>query len=75
MGLHPKEKVKGTDNGTVQVYWGVEDIHKAYQMLLDIGATEYERPNNVGGEITIASVYDPWKNIIGIIYNPDFKIA
>ena len=74
LGLHPKEKVNGIDNGTVQTYWGVEDIHKTYQMLLSLGATEYEKPNNVGGEIIIASVYDPWKNIIGIIYNPDFKI-
>ena len=74
LGLHPKEKIKGTDNGTVQTYWGVEDIHKTYQMLMDLGAAEHEKPNNVGGEIIIASVYDPWKNIIGIIYNPDFKI-
>ena len=74
LGLHPKEKTEGTDNGTVQIYWGVEDIHKTYQTLMDLGAAEHEKPNNVGGEIIIASVYDPWKNIIGIIYNPDFKI-
>jgi lactoylglutathione lyase len=74
LGLHPKERAKGTDNGTVLCYWGVEDIHEVYKSLLDLGATEHEKPNNVGEEIMVASVYDPWKNIIGIIYNPDFKL-
>lgn len=74
LGLHPKERAKGTDNGTVLSYWGVEDIHEVYKSLLDLGATEHEKPNNVGEEIMVASVYDPWKNIIGIIYNPDFKL-
>lgn len=75
LGLHPKETVKGTDNGTAVSYWGVANIEEAYQSLLDLGATKHEEPNNVGGEIVLASVYDPWKNIIGIIYNPYFKIT
>lgn len=74
LGLHPKAKAKGTDNGTVLSYWGVEDIHKAYKTLIDLGATAHEKPNNVGGEIVLATVYDPWKNIIGLIYNPEFKL-
>lgn len=74
LGLHPKEKEAGTDQGTVLSYWGVEDIHEVYNTLIALGATEHERPNNVGEDIMVASVYDPWKNIIGIIYNPDFKL-
>jgi predicted enzyme related to lactoylglutathione lyase len=74
LGLHPKEKANGTDNGTVLSYWGVEDIHKAYKSLIDLGAISHEKPNNVGGEIVLATVYDPWKNIIGLIYNPEFKL-
>jgi lactoylglutathione lyase len=74
LGLHPKEKAKGNDNGTVLTYWGVEDIHEVYKSLIDLGAIEHEKPNNVGEEIMVASVYDPWKNIIGIIYNPEFKL-
>lgn len=74
LGLHPKEKVKVTDNGTSVSYWGVENIKEVYQYLLDLGASEHEKPNNVGGDIMVASVYDPWKNIIGIIYNPEFKL-
>lgn len=75
LGLHPKENAKGNDNGTVLTYWGVENVVETYENLINLGATKHELPNNVGGEIVLASVYDPWKNIIGIIYNPDFKIT
>jgi lactoylglutathione lyase len=39
-----------------------------------LGATGHESPQTVGGEIVVASVKDPWGNIIGIIYNPEFKL-
>jgi len=71
LGLLPDDSVKG-DN--VLSYWGVEDIQIAYNHLIELGATTHEEPNNVGGELMVASVYDPWKNIIGIIYNPYFKL-
>lgn len=73
LGLLPEERpVKKGEN--VIAYWGVEDIEKSYKNLIDIGATEVEQPTNVGGVIMVASVKDPWDNIIGIIYNPEFKI-
>ena len=71
LGLLPDENKKG-DN--VMSYWGVDDINKVYNHLIDLGGTKHEEPNNVGGELMVASVYDPWKNIIGIIYNPHFKL-
>ena len=55
-------------------YWGVEDILEAYDRLIEIGAVSHEKPTNVGGKLMVASVKDPWDNIIGIIYNPEFKI-
>ena len=73
LGLLPEERpVKKGEN--VLAYCGVEDIEKSYKNLIDIGATEVEQPTNVGGVIMVASVKDPWDNIIGIIYNPEFKI-
>lgn len=74
LGLHPKEKSKGIDNGTVLSYWGVENVEEVYTSLIKMGATKHEAPNNVGGDIVLATVYDPWKNILGIIYNPHFKV-
>lgn len=40
---------------------------------LELGAKVHEKPTGVGGDIRVASVKDPWGNIIGIIYNPSFK--
>ena len=74
LGLHPKEKSTAVKTENVFSYWGVEDIHKTYRHLIDLGATKHEEPNNVGGELMVATVYDPWNNIIGIIYNPYFKL-
>ncbi|MCK8521419.1 VOC family protein [Aquimarina sp. D1M17] len=75
LGLLPEEGnevVKKSDS--VLSYWGVEDIENEYQKLLNLGAAIHEKPTNVGGEIMVASVKDPWNNILGIIYNPEFKI-
>jgi lactoylglutathione lyase len=71
LGLQPDESIKG-DN--IAVYWGIEDIQAEYDRFLSLGATAHEAPQNVGGEIMVASVRDPWNNIIGLIYNPEFKL-
>jgi|SRR5690606_8861497 predicted enzyme related to lactoylglutathione lyase len=74
LGLHPEEKEFESKSKNVFTYWGVEDIYKEYQRFLDLGATTFEEPTNVGGKIVTASVKDLWGNIIGLIYNPEFKI-
>ncbi|MDV6167231.1 VOC family protein [Flavobacterium sp. DG1-102-2] len=71
LGLQPDESIKG-DN--VVTYWGVDDIQNQYEHFISLGATEHEAPQNVGGEIIVASVKDLWGNIIGLIYNPEFKL-
>jgi len=71
LGLMPDESTVG--NNTV-TYWGVEDVKGAYERFLTLGATEDETPTDVGGDIVTASVKDPWGNIIGLIYNPHFKL-
>jgi len=73
LGLLPEgEGIASADN--VMSYWGVDMIQKSYDHLISMGATEHEKPVNVGGEIMTASVRDPWGNVIGIIYNPEFKL-
>ncbi|MEJ1240471.1 VOC family protein [Chryseolinea sp. T2] len=73
LGLLPE----GTGNSTadnVLSYWGVSDIQKSYDKLISLGASEHEKPTNVGGEIVTATVRDPWGNVIGLIFNPEFKL-
>ncbi len=73
LGLLP-EDISGEKQASVLSYWGVEDIQKEFDRLISLGATVHEPPTNVGGEIMVASVIDPWRNIIGLIYNPEFKV-
>lgn len=74
LGLLPEEKPSGEKTKNVIAYWGVNEIEKIYQHLINQGAIEHEKPTNVGGDLMVASVIDPWGNVIGIIYNPEFKL-
>lgn len=74
LGLLPEEKENPKNSENVLAYWGVEDIHSEYEHMIKSGATDHEKPTNVGGELMVASIRDPWGNVIGLIFNPDFKI-
>lgn len=74
LGLLPEDNPTSYKAEGVIAYWGVEDIEKVYNHMLNTGATEYEKPNNVGGDLMVAAVKDPWGNVVGLIYNPHFKL-
>lgn len=73
LGLQPEETA-GEKGESVFTYWGVSDVDSEYKRLLELGAKPHEAPTAVGGGIKVASVLDPWKNIVGIIFNPHFKL-
>lgn len=73
LGLVPESTRPGGAGGVV-AYWAVEDIQAAYHRAVELGATALETPNNVGGEIWVATVADPDGNPIGYIVNPDFRL-
>jgi predicted enzyme related to lactoylglutathione lyase len=74
LGLQPEEAPTTDKKASVLTYWGVEDIAAEFDRFISLGAVADEAPNNVGGEILVATVKDPWGNLIGLIYNPDFKL-
>ncbi|MFT3794016.1 VOC family protein [Flavobacterium sp.] len=74
LGLHPEEHPDTEKSASVLTYWGVNEVESEYDRLLSLGATEHEKPTNVGGEIVVASVKDPWGNTIGLIFNPEFQL-
>lgn len=73
LGLQPTDESNLAIAENVLSYWGVEKIQEAYDRLLELGAITHEPPQNVGGPILVATVKDPWGNIIGLIYNPTFN--
>jgi predicted enzyme related to lactoylglutathione lyase len=75
LGLLPTESESEINDANSITYWGVDNIEESYNNCLNKGASVHEKPTNVGGELMVASVIDPWGNIIGLIYNPDFKLA
>ena len=74
LGLLPEETSEEIKTANVLTYWGVDHVDQEYKRLLDAGATALEEPHDVGGEIIVAAVKDPWGNAIGLIYNPHFRL-
>jgi predicted enzyme related to lactoylglutathione lyase len=74
LGLIPDETPSAVKGDGVHTYWGCTNVENEYQRLLALGAIEFELPHNVGGEIVVGAVKDPWDNIIGIIFNPESKL-
>ena len=73
LGLLPEKEISEKKEATVITYWGVEDIEEVYARFIEAGATEHEKPHSVGEPLLVATVKDPWGNIVGFIYNPLFK--
>jgi predicted enzyme related to lactoylglutathione lyase len=73
LGLVPQEGKPNQNTGGVTAYWGVTDVRKTFDELIAAGASSFEDPHDVGGDIVVATVKDPWGNLFGIIYNPDFR--
>lgn len=74
LGLDPDVSKLRPGAGGAVAYWGVPDARAAFQRLLELGAREHEGVQEVGGEIKVATVLDPFGNVLGIIENPHFKI-
>jgi predicted enzyme related to lactoylglutathione lyase len=72
LGLLPDGKSGA--GGTV-AYWGVDDAAAAVARLEALGAPVVEKLQDVGEGIRVATVADPFGNLLGIIENPNFSIA
>lgn len=75
LGLLPYENEEVIHGNASTVYWAVENVDKMLEHLKGIGAQLVDEPMDVGDGVIVASVKDPWNNIVGIIFNPFFKIS
>jgi predicted enzyme related to lactoylglutathione lyase len=73
LGLTPDAAEAERGIGGSTTYWGVEDAHSVLAHLLEHGAAEHSGVQDVGDGILVASVRDPFGNVIGVIQNPHFK--
>lgn len=58
-----------------QPLWGVADAEATLLRLLELGATRLEDVHDVGGDIKVGAVRDPFGNRLGFIQNPHFSLA
>jgi predicted enzyme related to lactoylglutathione lyase len=73
LGLDPSEEKLVLGNN-IHAYWGVPDIEKALKHCLKHEAKVDSGIRDVGGNIKVATVCDPFGNILGLIENLGFKI-
>ena len=71
LGLDP-HAVAGT-SGPV-TYWGVTDARTTFKQLIELGASEQSPVQDVGDDILVGTVIDPFGNTFGIIENPHFSL-
>lgn len=74
LGLQPDDSLTPRTDTGVTAYWGVEDADAALGRLLKLGATEHGGVQDVGGDIRVATVLDPFGNVFGVIENPHFSL-
>ena len=72
-GLDPDAAGVTRGNNAI-AYWGVPNAQAALQRLLELGAQPRGEVRDVGGGIRVATVADPFGNVIGLIENPNFKL-
>lgn len=71
LGLVP-DGTPGTNGATV--YWGVDDIDAEVARIVALGATVHKAVQEVGGGIKVVDLKDPFGNLLGLIYNPNFDL-
>ena len=74
LGLQPDEPGAPRASAGVVAYWGVDDADAAFGRLLELGATGHSGVQDVGGGIRVATVLDPYGNVLGVIENPHFSL-
>ncbi len=74
LGIMPTDGVNQPGRGGVLAYWGVGNAEVTFERLQSKGAQVREIVQEVGGGIKVATFFDPFGNILGIIENPHFVL-
>jgi predicted enzyme related to lactoylglutathione lyase len=74
LGLDPNFKLGKPGAGGTVAYWRVAQIEPAVRHFISAGATVAAAVQDVGDGIKVATVTDPFGNLIGLIENPHFAL-
>lgn len=73
LGLDPSPGGVPPGPGGSVAYWGVENLDAAVTRFGREGATIKSPARDVGEGIRVATIADPFGNLIGLIENPHFR--
>ena len=71
---NPNQTVSRPGPGGGVAYWRVAGIDTAVEHFVTVGAIVAAPVQDVGGNIKVATVTDPFGNMIGLIENPHFEL-
>jgi predicted enzyme related to lactoylglutathione lyase len=74
LGLQPDGPNVPCASTGVIAYWGVDDANAAVGRLLELEATEHSGVQDVGDDIRVATLLDPYGKVLGVIENPHFSL-
>lgn len=74
LGLDPDKGNERAGPGGGVAYWRVDDVDRTVAHFRAAGASIVSAPQDVGEGIKVASVADPFGNVIGLLQNPHFKL-
>lgn len=74
LGLDPNPSAGTSGPGGSVAYWRVAEIDAAIRHFVSVGANVVAPVQDVGHGIKVATVADPFGNVIGLIENPHFKL-
>ena len=74
LGLQPDGPNASRASTGVIAYWGVDGANAAVGLLLELGATEHRGVQDIGDDIRVATVLDPYGNVLGVFEYPHFSL-
>jgi predicted enzyme related to lactoylglutathione lyase len=74
LGLDPNPSAGSAGPGGTVAYWRVADIEAAVRHFVTTGAAVAAPVQEVGEGIKVATMADPFGNLIGLIENPHFTL-
>ena len=74
LGLDPDPEGTPPGPGGTVAYWRVNELDEAIRHFVSTGASVVTPAHDVGDQIKVAAVADPFGNVIGLIENPHFEL-
>ena len=74
LGLDPDPGSGTPGPGGATAYWGVADLDAALARIREQGIAAPSPVQDVGDGIRLATIVDPFGNVVGLIENPHFQL-